>query len=134
VPEKYRLLQNVPNPFNPFTTISYHLPEACDGTLTIYVLTGQKVVTMVPGHQEAGHHRVMWDDRGCASGLYFYRSEAESHVETKMMGISKPTLYRYVEADKGTEREEERRARFDENGTDDCGSTKTTDLHQRPPG
>ena len=83
LPRSVVLYPNYPNPFNPLTTIAYDLPQACDVTLTIYTITGQKVATMVSGHQQAGHYKVTWDDRGCASGIYFYRLEAGEFVETR---------------------------------------------------
>jgi ligand-binding sensor domain-containing protein len=88
-PTGYALSQNVPNPFNPRTTIAYDLPQAADVTLTIYALTGQKVATLVSDHQEVGHYELMWENRGFASGIYLYRLEAGSFVETKRMLVIK---------------------------------------------
>jgi hypothetical protein len=87
VPCGYALSQNVPNPFNPLTTIAYDLPQACDVTLTVYALTGQKVGTLVSAHQEGGHYDVTWDGKGFGSGIYFYRLEAGEFVETKRMAL-----------------------------------------------
>ena len=89
IPSGYVLAQNYPNPFNPATTISYDLPEGSDVTLTIYMLTGQKVATLVSEHQEAGYHRVAWDGSGFATGIYFYRMEAGGFVEARRMVLLK---------------------------------------------
>ena len=89
VPSAFSLSQNYPNPFNPRTTIAYDLPHACAVTLTIYALTGQKVGTLVSGHQEAGHHEVTWNDREFASGIYFYRMEAGGFEQTRRMVLLK---------------------------------------------
>jgi hypothetical protein len=85
LPLDYALSQNYPNPFNAVTTITYDLPKACDVTLTIYVLTGQEVGTLVSGYQEAGHYEVTWKGKGQASGIYLYRLEAGEFVETRRM-------------------------------------------------
>ena len=53
--------------------------------LTIYTITGQKVAVLVDAHQEAGHHRVLFDGAGCATGIYLYRLEAGGFVETRRM-------------------------------------------------
>ena len=88
-PSRYVLSQNVPNPFNPVTTIAYDLPQASDVTLTIYTITGQKVMVLVDAHQQAGHHTVRFDGSGCANGVYLYRLEAEGFVEAKRMLLLK---------------------------------------------
>ena len=81
-PSAYALSQNFPNPFNPVTTITYDLLKPAHVTLTIYALTGQKLATVVSGHQQAGHYQVAWDGkdaagRAVASGLYLYRLAIE---------------------------------------------------------
>ena len=81
--------QNAPNPFNPVTTISYTLPQSGEVRLTVYAVTGQEVVTQVAGYREAGFHRVTWDAGDCANGVYLYRLEAGSFVETKRMPLLK---------------------------------------------
>jgi hypothetical protein len=69
----FDLAQNFPNPFNPVTTIAFDLPRASMVNLAIYNVKGQRVETLVDGRREAGRHRVSWDGRGIASGVYFYR-------------------------------------------------------------
>jgi hypothetical protein len=79
----YELIQNYPNPFNPSTTISFALPESGRLTLRIYSVTGQLVRELVHGEMASGRHTVSWNGRNdlgaqVASGLYFYRLEAQS--------------------------------------------------------
>ena len=88
-PERFSLLQNRPNPFNPITTIGYNLPEASDVRLTIYTVTGQRVAILVSGYQEAGYYEVVWDGSRFANGIYFYRLEAGAFVETRRMVLMK---------------------------------------------
>jgi hypothetical protein len=85
VPSGYSLSQNAPNPFNLVTAIAYNLPQASRVTLTVYTITGQKVATMVSGHQEAGHYKVAWDGSGFGTGIYLYRLEAGRFAEAKCM-------------------------------------------------
>jgi len=88
-PRRFALFQNYPNPFNPITVIPYDLPEAGDVKLTIYTITGRRVATPVSGHQQAGHHRAVWDGTGFANGIYLYRLEAGNFVETRRMLLLK---------------------------------------------
>ena len=90
LPDCFALFQNRPNPFNPLTTIAYDLPEASDVMLNIYTVTGQQVITLVSGHQEAGRYSVVWDGRDAqgvavGSGLYFARLEASGVVHTRKL-------------------------------------------------
>jgi len=85
VPSTYSLAQNVPNPFNPSTTIAYDLPQAADVIVTLYTITGQQVKVLTDGYQQAGHHTVHFDGSRLATGVYLYRLEAEGLAETKRM-------------------------------------------------
>ena len=81
--------QNIPNPFNPITTIAYDLSEPSNVTLRVYAVTGQKVATLVSDYQQPGHHEVAWDGSGFANGVYVYRFEAGPFTETKRMLLLK---------------------------------------------
>jgi len=69
------LLKNFPNPFKDNTTISYSLTNSEFVTLTIYDLTGRKVIEMVNEVQNAGAYEIAWnasDDKGnrLPEGIY----------------------------------------------------------------
>ncbi len=83
LPTRFVLEQNYPNPFNPTTTIQYALPHRSHVTLTVYNTLGQRVATLVNGDIETGYHTVQFDGSGLASGVYFYRLQAGSFVDTK---------------------------------------------------
>lgn len=70
------LAANYPNPFNPTTTIHYHLPEAAKVALKVYDLLGAEVATLVEGLQAEGDHRVTFDARDLPSGVYLYVLQA----------------------------------------------------------
>ena len=88
LPTAYALNQNYPNPFNPSTVISFALPTAGDYSLTIYNVTGQ-VVEVFNGSADAGEHSVEWMADGEASGIYFYKLEADNFTDTKKMILLK---------------------------------------------
>jgi len=84
------LRQNVPNPFNPSTEISYHLPEQCEVSLDVYDVAGRRIVRLVSWKQPVGDHSVTWngtDDSGgrVGSGVYFYSLRAGKHELTRKM-------------------------------------------------
>jgi hypothetical protein len=85
LPHKLQLLQNYPNPFNPSTTIRYGLPSRSHVTLTVFNTLGQQVATLMNDTQEAGYHDVRFDGGGLASGVYFYRLQAGTYVDTKKL-------------------------------------------------
>lgn len=79
----YRLFQNYPNPFNPTTTIKYGLPEKSDVKISIYNIYGRKVKTLTNTNQQAGYHQIKWNASDIATGIYFYRINADDFIDTK---------------------------------------------------
>jgi hypothetical protein len=85
LPMEYALFQNYPNPFNPTSIIRYDLPKSSFVTLKVYDVLGREVTTLVNERQELGAHQVNWQASCIASGVYFYRLQAGSFVETKKL-------------------------------------------------
>jgi hypothetical protein len=85
IPGSLQLLQNYPNPFNPSTTIGYALPRDARVTLTILNIIGQEVATLVQGEQEAGYHEVRFDGGGLPSGVYVYKLQAGTLVQSRRL-------------------------------------------------
>ncbi len=82
---QFILEDNYPNPFNPSTKIQFLLPKATHVILNIYNSLGQKVKQLVSQYLNAGTYTEEWNASGFASGVYFYRIEAGSFVETKKL-------------------------------------------------
>ncbi|HTY59221.1 MAG TPA: DUF3160 domain-containing protein [Bacteroidota bacterium] len=83
------LFQNYPNPFNPGTLIRWSLPARADVTLAVYNTLGQRVALLVRETQERGYHQVTFDGTGLASGVYFYRLQAGTSVQSNRMILLK---------------------------------------------
>ncbi|HET6350158.1 MAG TPA: FlgD immunoglobulin-like domain containing protein [Candidatus Krumholzibacteria bacterium] len=88
------LHQNIPNPFNPQTTIRYDLPSPEHVRLSIFEVSGRLVRTLVDEDQGGGAHEVVWtgrDDNGRAasSGVYFYVLEAGKQRLTRKLVLLK---------------------------------------------
>jgi len=86
-------LKNYPNPFNPATTISLSLPVESDWTIEVFNVAGQ-LVREYSGHSQAGTTSVIWDGsdnngKSVASGIYFYRANADQFSQTKKMMLMK---------------------------------------------
>ncbi len=86
-PKRVQLHQNVPNPFNPHTTISYELPRRMDVQLAVYDLRGGLVKILVGESVEQGIHEVRWNGRdqqgrNVASGIYVVRLLTEEVTQS----------------------------------------------------
>jgi len=89
VPDKFSLSQNYPNPFNPTTKIDYNLPTDANVSLKIYDVTGRLISTLVNEKKLAGYYTKESDAVNIASGVYFYRLQAGSFVDTKRFVVIK---------------------------------------------
>lgn len=89
LPKEFSLEQNYPNPFNPSTNIEFALPEQAVVSLKVYNLLGREISTLVSGRMNAGHHKVEFNASGLSTGLYFYRIQAGSFMQTKKMMLIK---------------------------------------------
>jgi hypothetical protein len=92
LPTEFALMQNYPNPFNPSTTITYNLPKTAKVELKVYDVLGNEVATLVNEEKNPGYYEVNFDaaimragQAGLTSGVYFYKIQAGSFVQTKKM-------------------------------------------------
>jgi len=89
-PKELSLGQNYPNPFNPLTAIPVSVPITTEVKLKVYDVLGKEVKTLYSGSLTPGRHFFHWDGRderrnALATGVYFYRLQAASLVQTKKL-------------------------------------------------
>ncbi len=89
IPSEFTLDQNYPNPFNPATKISYGLPKESFVSIKIFDILGKEVMKLVNENKQAGYHQVDFNASNFASGMYFYKIEAGSFVQTRRMMLLK---------------------------------------------
>ncbi len=90
LPADFELGQNYPNPFNPSTSISFQINRATHARLSVINILGQEVSVIFDEYAQPGNHTIRWDgvdknNSKAASGIYFYRLETDSSVDTKKM-------------------------------------------------
>jgi hypothetical protein len=97
LPSGFNLSQNYPNPFTPSTAIKYTIPSVIASgtkqsqfvTLKVYDLLGNEVVTLINEEKSAGSYEVNFNAAGLPSGIYFYKLQAGSFIETRKMVLLK---------------------------------------------
>jgi len=83
--DKFALLSNYPNPFNPETQIDYELHVDGQVDLSIYNINGQLVSNLVSSNLDAGSYNVIWngmDSNGAevASGVYIMQLKTANEI------------------------------------------------------
>ncbi|MDA3814028.1 MAG: carboxypeptidase regulatory-like domain-containing protein [Candidatus Cloacimonetes bacterium] len=86
LPVATKLGTNYPNPFNPSTTISFDIKEHETGIMKIFNIKGQSIESY---QFESGKHNYLWDASNQASGIYFYKLQTQTIIETKKMLLLK---------------------------------------------
>ena len=96
LPRTLQVIGNVPNPFNPVTTIKFRVPAAASGELSlkVYDPRGRLVRELDAGVPTPGLHQVLWDGRDNAgeavgSGMYLYRVVVGNQKSTGKMVLLK---------------------------------------------
>jgi hypothetical protein len=95
VPAVSMLHQNVPNPFNPTTTIKFDLARDGQVRLQVFDVAGHLVRTLVNGTMTRGYNQtVAWNGldeggRRVPSGVYFYQLVTDELTATKKMVMLK---------------------------------------------
>jgi hypothetical protein len=87
--EAYSLSQNYPNPFNPSTSISFTIKSAGFVSLKVYDILGSEVAELVNEVKDAGYYSVEFNASALPSGVYVYKLQAGSFINSKKMILLK---------------------------------------------
>ncbi|MGV8018946.1 MAG: T9SS type A sorting domain-containing protein [Ignavibacteria bacterium] len=88
-PDAYSLHQNFPNPFNPFTSIKFTLPEESFVKVEIFDITGKLTDKIVEKKMAAGTYEAVWYGTDKPSGIYFCKMTAGKYTKTIRMVMVK---------------------------------------------
>lgn len=89
IPFEFAISQNFPNPFNPSTVIKFAIPQQSFVSLKVFDLSGREVSDLVNQTLTPGNYEAVFDASALSSGVYFYRIEAGSFIQTKRMLLVK---------------------------------------------
>ncbi len=84
-PLTFQLEQNYPNPFNPSTKICYSIPQQGNVTLKVYDVLGNEIASLVNEERPAGNYEVDFNASSLSSGVYLYKLQSGTFVESKKM-------------------------------------------------
>ena len=85
LPNRFGLLPNYPNPFNPSTIFRYDLPQPAHVTLKVYNMLGREIATLVDEQHSAGRYTIRFDASGLPSGVYLYHMTAGAFRQSRSM-------------------------------------------------
>ncbi|MCC7439796.1 MAG: choice-of-anchor D domain-containing protein [Armatimonadetes bacterium] len=83
----YALDQNIPNPFNPTTAISYEIARQDHVRLTLYGSMGNQIVTLIDETQPKGVHHYQLNAATLPSGVYTYELQSGPFRKTQRMVV-----------------------------------------------
>ena len=94
IPESFTVFSAYPNPFNPFTIISYLIPADGFVDVTIFDMMGREIKNLVSSRQSNGYKSIRWDatdnqNQAVTAGVYLYKIKYENFVNTRKMILLK---------------------------------------------
>ena len=87
IAQDLELFQNVPNPVQDNTSISFYLPKDGKINLTVSNTLGQEVMVLSKEIFTKGMHTVQMDANSLSTGVYFYKLEANKNSVTKQLTL-----------------------------------------------
>jgi hypothetical protein len=85
----FALYQTNPNPASGTVTFRFSVPDASNGELAVYDISGRKVKTIAEGAFAAGEHAVSSDLSTVPPGVYVYRLAAGGETAVKKLVITR---------------------------------------------
>lgn len=90
VPERFRILEAYPNPFEDQVTLEYDLMEPGEVRVEVMDALGRSHGIIRSGREGAGRHRITWDGRSTdgqrlPSGMYFLLMDLDRSPELKQV-------------------------------------------------
>jgi hypothetical protein len=82
-PDRFKLFNNYPNPFNPNTKIRYSIVEKGIVELKVYDILGREVFELVNREQIEGSYEINFNAYDLPSGIYYYKLQMGEYSETK---------------------------------------------------
>ena len=89
LPLEFNLSQNYPNPFNPITTIEFQIPQNSFVNISVYDLSGRKVMQLLNRSLNAGKYSINVNGSNLASGNYIYRMLTPIYSSAKKLTLLK---------------------------------------------
>jgi len=89
IPVRFALYQNYPNPFNPVTRIDFDIPKQEFVSIKLFDVLGRAVKTLVSQNMNAGRFYTELVASDLSGGVYFYKIEAGSFIESKKLVLVK---------------------------------------------
>lgn len=77
-PKNFEMGQNYPNPGNPKSKINFEIPLDSYVSVKVYDMLGRDVAILVDEFRKADYYTVEFNGSNLASGVYFYRINAEN--------------------------------------------------------
>ena len=92
IPNKLTLNPSYPNPFNPNTKISFHLPKSSKVKLQIVDINGRGIANLLSNSLDSGTYNVNWNgtsDSGVnmSSGIYFIILNVDGSILTQKLSL-----------------------------------------------
>ena len=90
----YEVSQNYPNPFNPSTKIEFYIKNTSNVSLCIYDIQGKEITRLIDNvRYPAGNSSIIWNAKGLATGIYFYRFEILNGNGVNVFSQTKRMIY-----------------------------------------
>jgi hypothetical protein len=89
IPDAFRLGNPYPNPFNPTTSITFDVAHDCEIELAIFDIKGRLIEILVSGVVQGGYHKIQWNAKSQASGMYFLRMVTPGSAMTQKLILMK---------------------------------------------